>query len=73
MSAPRPSVTDPFLSRDSIYVNKQFLHIYGSVPYISSMWYIEVCPGAVLIRKLRMRSCRNTLLFCPKYSVFVDI
>ena len=45
MSAPRPFVTDPFHPLDSICNNYSNLFIHQSVPVISSMWYVQVCPS----------------------------
>ena len=60
MSAPRPYETDPFHPPSSVRVPyyDQFLYIYKTVPYISSMWYL-VCLETLHIYNLRMHSFRT--------------
>ena len=60
VSAPRPYVTDPTHSLGSIHNYEQFLYICNNVPFISSMWYLQMYLGTVHIRQLRMRSYGDT-------------
>ena len=64
MSAPRPYGTDPFHPLRSISNIKQFLYIYNSVPFISSIWY-----GLRYVQMFAYENCACALTENSNYNL----
>lgn len=52
----------PFIhsALSSVHKYYQFLYICYNILVVSSLWYVQVCLGAVSIWQLRVCSCRST-------------